>query len=163
MEVRTLHLTGLARNEATWYYSSASHFPSGEMYISRNTSVINERMMNCMLGFHSSLNAVNGSHRSKTIAKSRGYPIQQLLGETSYGVLHRLHNKSLQATTLPGQYTHCPPKNRLFLTLKYRFLCHRGEGKSWAECKSRKAQAQATRWFIQDNLPSDSKIPRKTV
>lgn len=67
--------------------------------------------MNCTLGSYLSLDPGNSSHRSKSIAKSRGYPVQQLLGETNYGVLHRLRNKSLQRVTLPGQYTHCPSKS----------------------------------------------------
>ena len=51
------------------------------------------------------LSLINISSSARTIAKSKGYILRDLLNETSYGTLHHLRNKSLQRVTLPGKQT----------------------------------------------------------
>lgn len=47
---------------------------------------------------------INTGNRAKEIANKQGFNLRDLLGETSYGALHHLRNRSFQNITWSGQY-----------------------------------------------------------
>ena len=46
---------------------------------------------------------INTGNRAKEIANKQGFNLRDLLGETSYGALHHLRNRSFQNITWSGQ------------------------------------------------------------